>query len=228
MPGTRKVLTSLVVDDDESALKLMELYLSSLGHIVITQSDPRNALDMRFPKRPDLVISDIDMPQMNGFDFIKAFREKPGMSGTPVVILTAYSDIGAVRRAAELRALDYLVKPLDKESTLLKLRRVVDRIFAEEVQIDPTTRLSASELILKGTVTAIAETYVRVLSNIQIPTGLSIKIRGNLEENIEIQFPVGTVEECEMTDNGFVLKILFSNIPSQDRERIRTFMNRVK
>ncbi len=112
-------------------LKVTEVALSSAGYAVVAFDDPRDALDeLRGGLRPDVVVSDISMPVLDGFDFYAAVREVPELRAVPFLFLTALDDRGTMRRGMSLGADDYLTKPFSRdeliEAVAVRLRRVAE------------------------------------------------------------------------------------------------------
>jgi EAL domain-containing protein (putative c-di-GMP-specific phosphodiesterase class I)/CheY-like chemotaxis protein len=111
----------LVVDDDESFLRVMARSLLAAGYEVSTATDGMRALDLLAEAQFDTIISDIDMPRMNGIQFLKNVRQRD--ADVPVVLITGNPDLGSAVEAVAHGALQYLIKPVDTE----ELRKVVAR-----------------------------------------------------------------------------------------------------
>jgi CheY-like chemotaxis protein len=111
----------LVVDDDESFLRVMARSLLAAGYEVSTATDGMRALDLLAGAQFDTIISDIDMPRMNGIQFLKNVRQRD--ADVPVVLITGNPDLGSAVEAVAHGALQYLIKPVDTE----ELRKVVAR-----------------------------------------------------------------------------------------------------
>ncbi len=101
----------LVVEDEESLLKLESILLSSKGYNVTGVMDGKSALEEVMAHRPDLVILDIMLPEIDGFEVCRRIRENPATSTIPVVMLTAKKNSQDVARGAEVGANAYLTKP---------------------------------------------------------------------------------------------------------------------
>jgi CheY-like chemotaxis protein len=117
MSRARRVL---VVDDDESIRDLVAMALSSEGHHVMTAPHGAAALEAIAASPPDVILLDMKMPVMDGWELARRYREMPGPHA-PIVVVTAAAD--AAGRAAEVAADGHLPKPFDLED----LFRVVDR-----------------------------------------------------------------------------------------------------
>jgi twitching motility two-component system response regulator PilG len=101
----------LVVEDEESLLKLESILLSSKGYNVTGVMDGKSALEEVMARRPDLVILDIMLPEIDGFEVCRRIRENPATSTIPVVMLTAKKNSQDVARGTEVGANAYLTKP---------------------------------------------------------------------------------------------------------------------
>jgi len=108
----------LVVDDDESILELLRMHLGGAGYEVRVATDAISAGYMVLAKPPDLIISDVMMPHMDGFEFIAALKSDPTLPPIPVIFLTSIEESDTRRR--DVGAVGYLTKPV-RADKLLKL-----------------------------------------------------------------------------------------------------------
>ena len=106
----------LVVDDDESIRELLRLHLSSAGYEVNVTADAIAAGYMVLRSAPDLIITDISMPHMNGFEFVAALRADKALPYIPVIFLTSMEE--GDHRGKELGAVGYLTKPVRADRLL--------------------------------------------------------------------------------------------------------------
>jgi diguanylate cyclase (GGDEF)-like protein len=100
----------LVVDDDESMRELVRLHLSNAGYDVVLAENAIVAGHLVLRSPPDLIIADVEMPYMDGFQFVQGLKADPAVSGIPVIFLTARAD--GESRGRQLGAAGYLTKPL--------------------------------------------------------------------------------------------------------------------
>ena len=100
----------LVVDDDESLCALLRMHLASAGYEVSTANDAISAGYQVLKNPPDLILSDINMPYMDGFEFVAALKSDPTLPYIPVIFLTSTDD--GDHRGKELGAVGYLTKPV--------------------------------------------------------------------------------------------------------------------
>jgi len=108
--------TILVIDDVEENVDIIILQLSKLGYKVISAYDGEQGLQSARTNRPDLILSDIMLPKMDGWQILSELKKDPDLANIPVVLMTAYTTIqfrGERKRAMELGAADYLKKPFD-------------------------------------------------------------------------------------------------------------------
>ena len=116
--------TILVVDDEERLRSLLEAYLGQQGFRVVSAADGREALSVARRERPDLVILDLMMPVMDGYEFMNAYRRE---YDTPVIILTARVDDSDKVLGLELGADDYVTKPFSPRVLVARVRAVLRR-----------------------------------------------------------------------------------------------------
>jgi DNA-binding response OmpR family regulator len=115
-------LSVLVVDDDPVILRLLQVNFELEGIDVVTAVDGEEGLKMAQSDRPDLVISDIMMPRVNGLELLAALRSSPDTASLPVILLSAKAQVADVQRGLELGADDYVTKPFDP-------LELIDRIY---------------------------------------------------------------------------------------------------
>jgi CheY-like chemotaxis protein len=106
----------VVVDDTRAAVYTLARLLETMGQKVFTADDPVAALSLIQRERPDLVISDLAMPNMNGFELAQRLRKDPALSGLVLVALTGYGQDANRQRAKEAGFDYYLVKPVSLEA----------------------------------------------------------------------------------------------------------------
>jgi len=121
--------TIMVVDDEERLVSLLDVYLSQEGFRVIKASDGREALFMARQEKPDLIVLDIMMPEMDGYEFMRLHRKE---RITPIILLTARVDKDDKVIGLELGADDYVTKPFRPRELLARIRAVLRRIGETE------------------------------------------------------------------------------------------------
>ena len=117
----------LVVDDDSGIRDLIRSYLSSTGHDAELAKDGREAMAKIVWRRPDALVLDINMPEMDGFAVLSALKSLFVADPLPVLVLTARHGHDDVKRAVSLGAKDYLTKPFRKDQLLARVARLLHK-----------------------------------------------------------------------------------------------------
>lgn len=113
----------LVVDDDPNALDIVQTYLEAKGYSVTTAQDGDAALALLESVRPVLVLLDVMMPGMDGWEVARTIKNHPDFGNTRVVMLTAKSDFEDKHEGLRAGADDYLVKPIQLEELGSRVER---------------------------------------------------------------------------------------------------------
>jgi two-component system, OmpR family, alkaline phosphatase synthesis response regulator PhoP len=129
--------TVLVVDDNEQNLELVQAYLEDLGCQIKAARDGVEALAMIDHEQPDLVLLDVMMPRMSGFQACSRIKSNPQTRDVPVIMITALNEVGDVERAVESGADDFLTKPVNKLELLTRVRSLL-RVRQLKRQLDRT------------------------------------------------------------------------------------------
>jgi len=108
----------LLIDDSEVVRDLHSFLLQSGGYEVYTATNGSEALEKAVMSRFDLIITDINMPQMDGYEFIRHIRITPGYESTPIIIVSTESEARDKRKGFEVGANAYVVKPAKVNSLL--------------------------------------------------------------------------------------------------------------
>lgn len=116
--------TVLTVDDSRTMRDMLMLALKDAGYRVVQAEDGVHGLEVLQAEMPDIVITDINMPRMDGFGFIEGMRADPAFSAVPVLVLTTESDAAKKQRAREAGATGWIVKPFDPVRLVDAVRRV--------------------------------------------------------------------------------------------------------
>jgi len=118
--------TIVAVDDEEEVRALVARILGEAGYRVASTTDPTRAVELVRTERPDLLITDIAMPAMDGYAVLRALQDDPLTAGCPVVFLSGQRDFSERVRAFRVGVVDYVTKPFTREVLLKKVERVLD------------------------------------------------------------------------------------------------------
>lgn len=122
------MFTILVVEDDVELNNLFCKTLSRKGYTVLSVIDPKAALQLLDNHKVDLIISDVMMPEMNGFEFVRQLREAE--MNMPVMMITAKGDIVDKQSGFFAGADDYMVKPVDLQEMILRVQALLRRAMS--------------------------------------------------------------------------------------------------
>jgi DNA-binding response OmpR family regulator len=117
----------LVVEDEESLLKLESILLSSKGYSVTGVMDGKAALEEIKKNRPDLVLLDVMLPEMDGFEVCRRIKEEAETAGIPVVMLTAKKSNQDIERGREVGADAYITKPFKSTRVIEVIQGLISR-----------------------------------------------------------------------------------------------------
>jgi DNA-binding response OmpR family regulator len=125
--------TILVVDDSANVRTLVRDYLTAEGFRVVTANDGRQALFIARAEKPDLILLDIMMPEMTGYEFIRAYRKE---RATPIILLTAKLDESDKVLGLELGADDYVTKPFGMRELVARIHAMLRRAASAPAPIE--------------------------------------------------------------------------------------------
>jgi len=112
----------MVVDDHQLSRELLGLYLSHSGYDTIEAANGAEALEMLEKDTPDLILLDIIMPKVNGYEVCKKVKENPRTTLLPIIMVTGLEDFDAKMKALSLGADDYINKPINEQELLMRVR----------------------------------------------------------------------------------------------------------
>ena len=135
--------TILVVDDEPKITQLVRDYLERAGYSVLTAQDGKLALSLAKTGKPDMIILDLGLPQLDGLDFTREFRKT---SNAPIIMLTARAEETDKLIGLELGADDYMTKPFSPKELVARVRVVFRRM--ENVASANTEMIRVSDITL--------------------------------------------------------------------------------
>jgi len=124
----------LVVDDNQQNLELIQAYLEDVECRTKAAHDGIEALDIVARSKPDLILLDVMMPKMSGFEVCRRLKSNPQTSDIPVIMVTALNEFGDIERGIDSGTDDFVSKPINRLElltrirTMLKLKHLTDRL----------------------------------------------------------------------------------------------------
>ena len=143
----------LVVDDSATIRYLVSKALEEAGFQVMTAENGKKALIRIDEQRPDLIISDINMPEMDGIELCKTIHADPNLAGIPLIIMSANSDRAVMRRLIHWGASGYLVKPFNVDQIVITVQRLLSNQFL--LLLKEKERLDAEQKMLLAGITSL-------------------------------------------------------------------------
>lgn len=142
MPETCKIL---IADDNPQNCELLEVYLSDFDANVEIAVDGQDTLDKVASSKPDVILLDVMMPKLSGFEVCRKLKDNPATSGIMILMVTALNELGDIERAVQAGTDDFLSKPVNKVElvkrveNMLKLKDIRDenerlRRYIEEME----------------------------------------------------------------------------------------------
>jgi len=150
-----KPVTILVVDDNAPNLELIQAYLEDLDCRTVPAHDGMQALDIVAKRKPDLILLDVMMPKMSGFEVCRRLKNNANTSDIPIIMVTALNEFGDIERGIDCGTDDFVSKPVNKlelltrVKTMLKLKHLSDelrRTVAYLAEIEKSTQPATPDL----------------------------------------------------------------------------------
>ncbi|MFZ0928598.1 MAG: response regulator [Syntrophobacteraceae bacterium] len=197
----------LVVDDDEANRGLLCSCLKRAGHSIITAENGRQALDLLTAHDFDLVLLDIIMPEMNGYQVLKQMRNTDRLHNIPVIMISAFNEVDSAVRCIEIGAEEYLSKPFDPNM----LRARVKACLEKKMERDETVRELSTDLDSKASqLQATSEKLGASRREIELLEEKTSSIESAVQQEIEKIRRVSISDILVMVVCGFILGLVFN------------------
>lgn len=177
--------TILVVDDNEANVELLEAYLTAYGYDVITAMNGESGLEKTYENMPDLLLLDIMMPGLNGYEVCKKLKEDEKTRFIPIVMITALTEVDDKVKGLDVGADDFLSKPFNKLELMARVRSLLrlktlhdDLESSEDIICALALAMQAKDPYTKGH----SERVARLSRNIAEEIGLSSIMQGKLHK----------------------------------------------
>jgi DNA-binding response OmpR family regulator len=122
MPFTAKILA---VDDEPELTDLIQFHLVRAGHDVVTAANGWEAIASVKQRRPDIILLDLMLPDLDGFGVCEILRRDPGTATIPIIIISAWASSDSRNLGLELGALDYITKPFSPQELVRRVNQLV-------------------------------------------------------------------------------------------------------
>ena len=121
----------LIVDDDPTTRKLIGLFLKAKGYAVAYAENGLDGIEKIGMENPNLIITDLNMPFMDGIEFVKSVRADPARAEIPILMVTTEADPEERERAVSVGVNGYLVKPVTAEMVTQNIRHILKNMFVQ-------------------------------------------------------------------------------------------------
>lgn len=202
----------LVVDDDRAINELIKVNLELVGYSVVQAYDGIEGFAVAKQELPSLIILDVMMPDVDGYTVAQRVRLNPELKNTPILMLTALSQLNDKVRGFDIGVDDYLVKPFEMEELKVRVRALLKRTK----QIPES--VAVKELLNYKEITLLPETY-------------SVKINDNIAKLTPIEFEIFYLlfqNHGNMVSSSKLLKDVWGYSPDDDVETIRVHIRHLR
>lgn len=202
----------LVIDDDEAINELIKINLELAYYKVITAFDGNKGYALAKQERPDLIILDVMMPEVDGYTVAKRIRENETTKNIPIIMLTALNMLQNKVQGFNIGVDDYLVKPFEMEELSVRIKALLKR------SNNIPQSLAVKEVLTQGDITLIPETY-------------SIEINGKSAKVTPIEFDIVNLlmqNYGNMVTGAKILKEVWGYEADDAVETIRVHMRHIR
>ncbi|MBI2144316.1 response regulator [Candidatus Woesearchaeota archaeon] len=116
----------LVIDDEPNILKLVSFILESKGYEAVEASSGREGIEKARKEKPDMIVLDVMMPGMDGFETARKIKAEPAMGSIPILMLSSRAQFEDKMKGIDSGAMDYITKPFDREEFLQKVEEIIE------------------------------------------------------------------------------------------------------
>ena len=202
----------LVVDDDTSINELIKINLELNGHEVVQAFNGIDGFAKAKQEEPALIILDVMMPEVDGFTVAQRVRQCPEISETPIIMLTALSELNDKVNGFNLGVDDYLTKPFEIDELIVRVRALLKR--TKQIPKSSAVR----ELLTYKEITLLPETY-------------SVKINDKVQKLTPIEFDIFNLlfqNHGNMVSGAKILKDIWGYEPDDNVETIRVHIRHLR
>lgn len=144
--------TIAIIDDQYFVVESLKRLLKKEGYNVISANNGYEGILLIRNYIPDLIVMDLNMPIMDGFEAIRKIKQDKILTKVPIIVLTAFGDIEYIIEISKLGVTDYVIKPYRQEDLLKRIKRALGEIPAEEKPQIKIEKISGTQKILRKTI----------------------------------------------------------------------------
>ncbi len=220
----------LLVDDDEDLLHLARNLLASQKHTVMVAHNALEGIDLlgRYPFQ--LIVTDANMPQYSGFDFVKTIRNQEALKAVKIAMLTGRREKRDIDRALNIGVDDYIVKPIDPILFLKKIERLLESpasLVNNEVELASTPALANGKMEFSVKLKSVSEMGVVVHSSHPMTEGKLTNVNSAIFGEMGITTPHLKVLTClqfKAPHEGFEIRMAFIGTDDTTLQKIRSWI----
>ncbi len=146
---THRTATILIVDDIETNLNLLYVLVDALGHLPVLAKTGKDALSLLQKYQPDLVLLDILMPDMDGYQILSKIRQSTQFRRVPVVVISAITEMDSIVKCIQLGADDYLTKPFNKTILEARIQNCLERKYWHDQESNYLKKVDNRRILLE-------------------------------------------------------------------------------
>ncbi len=220
----------LLVDDDEDLLRLARNLLASQKHSVMVAHEAIEAIDLIGRYRFHLIITDANMPQYSGFDFVKTVRNQEALRTVKIAMLTGRREKRDIDRALNAGVDDYIVKPIDPILFLKKIERLLESptaVAISEVELTDTPALAVAKVEFAIQMTSVSEMGLVVTSPHPMAEGKLTNVASLMYDEMGISPPHLKVLSClqlKSPREGYEIRMAFIGTDDTTLQKIRSWI----
>lgn len=185
----RKTPTVLIVDDNPNNIKIVALILRSLKYKIVIATNGEQAIEMVEQTRPDIILLDVMMPKIDGFETCRIIKKDPKNENIPVIFITALNDTESLVEGFKAGGVDYITKPFNKEELISRVKTHLDLKQTQDALRQTTQHLTELNALKDKMFSVIGHDLRSPLSSVKMTLEfLSLMTEDNpeLAENINI------------------------------------------
>ena len=218
----------LLIDDDHDVRRLVSVILEQSGFGVRSVADGSSAIAELQMNSYDLMVLDISMPNLNGFQVLKAIRSMARFIGLPVIMLTGSRDRDEISKVQEYNVSDYVLKPPQIDDLISRVEKALDGSPAhEEVHLKPIDAGAAGSFEIPLRLISISANGMVLFSQIGVENGFILEsLRLRVFQELGVEQTKFRVTECTaLKGGGFHYYVSFLGVNHVDQERIRRWIS---